>query len=424
MSRTVTLAIDHIGARGDGVSSWGDAPIFVPFTLPGEAATVIMDGRNASLLSVSDPSDDRVKPVCVHFETCGGCVLQHMAMPAYRTWKASLLERAFASHGFDTSAVKPARYCEPYTRRRAVFSAIRTDAGVQLGFLQAGSHHVVDLSECHVISPAIDGGRPGINALLAAFLPAGKIVHATVNETISGLDIAVDGKFTLGDGAKRKAADALSATNFVRLTVNGEIVLELKRPLVKFGDVAVSPPPGAFLQAVPAMEETMAALVCDHMAKSKRVADLYSGCGTFAVRLARRSAVHAAEADGAALRSLDRGVREASGVGLKQVTTEKRDLARRPLTAHELKPFDGVVFDPPRAGSEAQVREIAASTVQRVAAVSCNPETLARDLRILVDAGFRLRSVTPIDQFIWTPHLEAVALLDRPKSTKRHWSDM
>ncbi|TCD13444.1 class I SAM-dependent RNA methyltransferase [Oricola cellulosilytica] len=424
MSRTVTLQIGHLGARGDGVSSLGDAPVFVPFTLPGEEATIVMDGRSASLLSISDPSADRVEPVCPHFGTCGGCALQHMALPAYRAWKASLFEKAFASRNLDTSAIKPAQFCEPHTRRRAVFSAIRTDAGVQLGFLQAGSNRVVDLRECHVISPAIDAGRPKLKALTAAFLPPAKTVHVTVNETVSGLDIAVDGKFTLGEGAKRRAADALSATNFVRLTVNGEIVLELKRPLVKFGDIAVSPPPGAFLQAVPAMEESMAALVCDHMAKSKRVADLYAGCGTFAVRIAKASTVHVVEADGAALRSLDRGVRDAGGFGLRQVTTEKRDLARRPLTAQELKPFDGVVFDPPRAGAEAQTREIAASTVQRVAAVSCNPETLARDLRILVDAGFRLRSVTPIDQFIWTPHLEAVALLDRLKSAKRHWSDL
>lgn len=424
MSKTATLTIDHLGARGDGVAKTDAGPVFVPYTLPGETVTAIADGKQAALLSVKTPAAERIEPVCVHFETCGVCSLQHMGEDAYRAWKAGLLSQALSARSLDTSVMQPARFCAPQSRRRAVFSAISTEKGVLLGFQQAASNHVVDITECHVITPEIDAARPTIKELLATFLPAGKTVHVTVNQTHAGLDIAVEGKIAPEDSRKRAAADAVRRLGFARLTVNGEIILAPKRPLVAFGDVTVSPPPGAFLQAVPAMEEQMADIVTAHMAKSKRVADLYAGCGTFALRLAKNSTVHAVEGDGPALAALDRGFRDNSDKRLKTVTVERRDLARRPLTASELKPYDGVVFDPPRAGAEAQVREIAGSPVRHVAAISCNPETLARDLAILTEAGFTLKSVTPIDQFIWTPHLEAVALLERKVGKKRHWSDM
>lgn len=424
MSKTETLEIDELGARGDGIAKTAGGPVFVPYTLAGETVTAIVDGRRAALLSVRTPSPDRIDPVCCHFETCGGCSLQHMGEDAYREWKADILTTALAAQGIDVSVVEPALFCAPRSRRRAVFSAILTEKGVILGFQQAASNHVVDLQECHVVTPEIDAARPGIKTLLETFLPAGKTVHVTVNQTTTGLDLAVEGKIAPDDRARRAAADGVRAAGFARLTVNGEIILAPKRPLVAFGDVIVPPPPGAFLQAVPAMEEAMAGLVTAHMAKSKRVADLYAGCGTFALRLAKASTVHAVEGDGPALSALDRGFRDNSDKRLKPVTVERRDLVRRPLTAHELRVFDGVVFDPPRAGAEAQCREIAASTVRRVAAISCNPETLARDLKILIDAGFTLKSVTPVDQFIWTPHLEAVAQLERSGGKKRHWGEM
>lgn len=424
MNGTLSLTISELGARGDGVAKTADGPVFVPYVLPGETVTAIVDGKRAALLSVRTPAPERIEPICVHFETCGGCSLQHMGEDAYRAWKVDLLARALAAHRIDTSVIQPGAFCEPYSRRRAVFSAIRTDKGVLLGFQQAASNHVVDITECHVIAPAIDAARPALKTLLATFLPAAETVHVTVTDTLAGLDVAVEGKLAPDDAQKRAAAEATRAQGFARLTVNNEIILAPKRPHIDFDDVTVPPPPGAFLQAVPAMEDVMAGLVTAHMAKSKRVADLYAGCGTFALRLAKASTVHAVESDGPALAALDRGFRDNPGKGLRPVTTERRDLVRRPLTAAELKPYDGVVFDPPRSGAETQTREIADSTVRRVAAISCNPETLARDLAILIQAGFTLKSVTPIDQFIWTPHLEAVALLERSVGKKRHWGEM
>jgi 23S rRNA (uracil1939-C5)-methyltransferase len=424
MSRTATLEIAEIGVRGDGIARTDSGLIFVPYTIGGETVTARIDGRQAALVSVDTASADRAAPPCPHFGTCGGCSVQHITPEAYRNWKTGLLHRAFASADLDTSVIQPGHFCDPHSRRRAVFSAISTEKGVVFGFQQAGSNHVVDIGECHVVLPAIDAARPALKALLERFLPAAKSVHVGVTETLNGLDLAIEGPVTLDDAAKRKASDALRQSPFCRLSVNGEIILALRDTQVEFGGVKVSLPPGGFLQAVAAMEDIMAALVSVHLKKSKRVADLFAGCGTFALRLARSSNVHAVEGDAPSVAALDRAFRAHPGDGLKPVTVERRDLVRRPMMAGELKPYDGLVFDPPRAGAEDQAKEIAQSQIRRVAAVSCNPETLARDLTILIDGGYRLLSVTPVDQFIWTPHLEAVALLEKPKSAKRHWGQM
>jgi 23S rRNA (uracil1939-C5)-methyltransferase len=235
----------------------------------------------------------------------------------------------------------------------------------------------------------------------------------TVTATASGLDIAAQGSGKLTDSQRRTASAFVVNAGFARLSVDGEIVIEPNKPVVVFGDIGVPVPPGSFLQATAPAEQAMADLVLGHLSRAKKVADLFAGAGSFALRLAKKSEVHAEEGDAAALAALDRGFRQASG--LKRVTTEKRDLFRRPLTFKELAAFDGIVFDPPRAGAEDQSKQIARSDVPYVAAVSCNPGTLARDLSILVAGGYRVKSVTPIDQFLWSQHVEAVALLEKPK---------
>jgi 23S rRNA (uracil1939-C5)-methyltransferase len=234
-----------------------------------------------------------------------------------------------------------------------------------------------------------------------------------VTVTGSGLDVAVYESGKLGENQRRVASNFVMAQGFARLSIDDEIVIEPRKPVVMFGHVAVAPPPGVFLQATEAAEQTMADIVGDHLKRAKKVADLFAGCGSFALRLAAKSEVHAVEGDAAALSALDRGSRFATG--LKRVTGERRDLFRRPLTFKELNAFDGLVFDPPRAGAEDQSKQIARSDVPLVAAVSCNPVTLARDLHILLDGGYTLKSVTPIDQFLWSPHVEAVALLEKPR---------
>ncbi|MCY1226263.1 23S rRNA (uracil(1939)-C(5))-methyltransferase RlmD [compost metagenome] len=234
----------------------------------------------------------------------------------------------------------------------------------------------------------------------------------TVLETLSGLDLAVDGIKKLDDRERRRTVEAvLGERGIARVSLNGEIIVEPVRPVIDFGGVSVSPPPGSFTQATAQAEEAMAKLVLDHLGKAKRVADLFAGCGTFALRIARKARVHAVEGEDKALKALDFAARNTQG--LKPVTIEKRDLFRRPVMAQELKVFDAIVFDPPRAGAEAQCQEIARSGVKKIVAVSCNPVTLARDLSILTAAGYRITSVTPIDQFLWSSHVEAVATLEK-----------
>lgn len=282
-----------------------------------------------------------------------------------------------------------------------------------LGFVRALSSEIISIEECPISLPEIVAKLDRLRALAELVCATTKSFRMTVTASGSGLDVAVHESGKLGENQRRVASNFVIAQGLARLSIDGEIIIEPKKPVVLFGSVAVAVPPGAFLQATEAAEQAMADIVGRHLARARKIADLFAGCGSFALRLAARSEVHAVEGDAAALSALDRAFRFASG--LKRVTSERRDLFRRPLTFKELNAFDGVVFDPPRAGAEDQSKQIARSDVPLVAAVSCNPVTLARDLRILVDGGYVLKSVTPIDQFLWSPHVEAVALLEKPK---------
>ena len=407
-----SLTIERLGAQGDGIACSPKSEVFVPFTLPGEKVTAAVAGKRADLIAVVEPSPLRVDPACRHFGICGGCALQHMEIEAYRAWKRERLVQALKACRIDIE-VDPIVAMPPASRRRAVFSARKTEKGVILGFNRALSNTIVDIEECPVLLPALAGRLGDLRAVAGAIAATGQPFHLSVTATDSGLDIAATGSGRLDDRARRTAIELVLSLAIARLSIDGEIVVEGRKPLLMAGDVAVPPPPGAFVQAVEGAEAAMAELVLAHLAKSKRVADLFAGIGTFGLRLARGREVHAVEGDAAALASLDRAAREATG--LRKVSVEKRDLYLRPLTYKELDArFDGLVFDPPRAGAEDQAKQIARSQVARVAAISCNPVTLARDLRILVDGGYRLRRVVPIDQFVWSPHLEAVALLEKP----------
>lgn len=413
MSNRFTIA--RLGAQGDGVADTPEGPVFIPFALPGEIVTAARVKDRGTLMAVVQPSPDRIEPVCRHFGVCGGCAMQHLAPKPYREWKRQTVVQALATRGI-TSPVDDLIPGHGGSRRRAVFSARRAEGGIVLGYNQASSHHIVDISECPVLVPEIQDAIGNLWALAALLCNTGEPFRLTVTHTPSGLDIASEGSGELGEGARRAVTDFVLRERFARLSVDGEIVVEARKPLLQFGTAVVAPPPGGFLQAVAKAEGVMAEIAADHLRKAKTVADLFAGSGAFALRLALTAEVHAVEADAAALVALDRGFRFSKG--LRRVTVEKRDLFRRPLTFKELNAFGGVVFDPPRSGAEDQSTQIAKSDVPYVAAVSCNPATLARDLRILIDGGYRLKSVTPVDQFVWSPHVEVVALLEKPKARR------
>lgn len=414
MSAILTIA--RLGAQGDGIADTPRGPVFVPFALPGERVNVALGAKKADLVSVLEASPRRVEPACRHFTVCGGCAMQHLEGDAYRDWKRGLLVEALRAKGIDVEVAPPVS-CPPHSRRRAAFTARRTERAALLGFNAALSHRIVDIEECPVLVPQLAAALPLLRRLAGLIARTGDAFRLGVTHTASGLDVAAEGSGRLEGRARQAAIEFCIANGIARLSVDGEIVIEPRKPAVMVGAVAVSPPPGAFLQAVGEAEDAMAAAVAGHLARAKRVADLFAGIGTFALRLARDSEVHAVEGDAAALAALDRAHR--FGAGLKKVTVEKRDLFVRPLTFKELDAsFDGLVFDPPRAGAEAQAKQIARSQVRFVAAVSCNPLTLARDLAILIEGGYVAKQVIPVDQFLWSPHLEAVALLEKPRKRR------
>ncbi|NGN40487.1 class I SAM-dependent RNA methyltransferase [Mesorhizobium sp. CGMCC 1.15528] len=407
--------IARLGAQGDGVADTPNGPVFIPFALAGEKVTAAREKDRAMLIAVLEESPLRIHPVCRHFTDCGGCALQHLEAQAYLDWKRDKVVQALKSRGIETDVAATVA-CASHSRRRAIFSVRRTESGMLLGYNRALSHQIIDIEECPIIEPEIERALPMLRQLAALLCKTAQPFHMTVTYTASGLDVAAQDGGKLEDKARMLVSAFAIREGLARVAADGEIIVEPKKPVVLFGNVSVAPPSGGFLQAVASAEEVMAGLVGEHLKKSKKVLDLFAGAGAFALRLAANSEVHAVEGDAAALAALDRGFRFASG--LKRVTVEKRDLFRRPITYKELAAFDGLVFDPPRAGAEDQCKQIAKSEVPLVAAVSCNPTTLARDLRILIDGGYRLKSVTPVDQFLWSAHVEAVALLEKPKKRR------
>jgi 23S rRNA (uracil1939-C5)-methyltransferase len=414
---TETVTIEKLGAQGDGIASSAGGPVYVPFSLPGETVAIARVKSQGTIMSITTPSPDRQEPPCRHFGpdgvngTCGGCTLQHMADAPYRAFKRQLVIDALKSKGLtpEVGEIVPAR---PGERRRVVFAARKTEKDMLVGFNQAESHHIVAIEECPISSAGIIARLPAIRAIAASLATSAEPFRVAVLETLSGLDISVDDVKKLSDPQRRKAIEtALGLRGIARVSLNGEILVEPSKPMVEFGGVQVSPPPGSFTQATKPAEEAMAELVIAHAGKAKRIADLFAGSGTFSLRLARIGRVHAVEAEAKALAALDHAARNTQG--LKPVTVEKRDLFRRPLMTQEFKPYDAVVFDPPRAGAEFQCQELARSAVKKIVAVSCNPLTLARDLAILVEGGYWITQVTPIDQFLWTSHVEVVATLEK-----------
>ncbi|TAX33339.1 class I SAM-dependent RNA methyltransferase [Rhizobium leguminosarum] len=414
---TETVTIEKLGAQGDGIASSAGGPVYVPFSLPGETVAVARVKSQGTIMSITTPSPDRQEPPCRHFGpdgvngTCGGCTLQHMADAPYGAFKRQLVIDALKSKGLtpEVGEIVPAR---PGERRRVVFAARKTEKDMLVGFNQAESHHIVAIEECPISSAGVIARLPAIRAIAASLATSAEPFRVAVLETLSGLDVSVDDVKKLSDPQRRKAIEtALGLRGIARVSLNGEILVEPSKPMVEFGGIQVSPPPGGFTQATKPAEEAMAELVIAHAGKAKRIADLFAGSGTFSLRLARIGRVHAVEAEAKALAALDHAARNTQG--LKPVTVEKRDLFRRPLMTQEFKPYDVVVFDPPRAGAEFQCQELARSAVKKIVAVSCNPLTLARDLAILVEGGYRITGVTPIDQFLWTSHVEVVATLEK-----------
>ena len=410
------LVVTHMGHRGDGIAEGPDGPIYVPTTLPGETVEVeTWPGHpdRRQLLAVERPSTERIAPICPHFGICGGCAVQHWRAESYRTWKRDLVVAALRQAGI---AAPVAELIDAHGtgRRRAVFHAkLAAHNVLEVGFSAARAHHVVAIDRCPILAQSLDGALQAAWAIAEALKAMTKPLDIGVTATDSGLDIDVRGSGPLTTPLTAALARIAAAHDLARLTRHGELIAQQSVPTLRIGKATVQLPPAAFLQATAEGEATLARLVLDHCAGAgaAAIADLFAGIGPFALRLAERSRVLAVDDDEAAIAALKRAA--AATPGLKPVEVERRDLFRRPLMREELDGFDAVVFDPPRQGALAQARALGASIVPLVVAVSCNPGTFARDLRLLIDGGYRLGAVTPVDQFRYSPHVEIVARLEK-----------
>lgn len=395
--------ITRLGHHGDGIA---DGPLFAPLTLPGEIVSAKPVGKKLEDIRIIEPSSDRVSPPCRHFKSCGGCQLQHVSDRFLENWKQEVVKTALASNGLETHFL-PIAVSPPQSRRRATFAARRTKKGAMAGFHARASDTLVEIPDCQLLHPDLMAALPVAKALAQIGASRKHSISVATTLSASGLDICVaDGKPL--DGPLRVELAALAEQHaLARLTWEDEVIATRLPPEQEFGDIHVVPPPGAFLQATKQGEEALRQDVQDIVGASAKVIDLFAGCGTFALPLARNAAVHAVEGDQAMMAALDSGWRMAQG--LTAVTHETRDLFRRPLMPDELAKFDAAVIDPPRAGASAQIAELAKSDISKIAYVSCNPVTFAKDAKHLVDHGYQLKALRVVDQFRWSSHVELVA---------------
>ncbi|HKF60331.1 MAG TPA: TRAM domain-containing protein [Dongiaceae bacterium] len=415
MPSEAEIEITALGLAGDGIGHLEGRAVFVPYAAPGDRLLVRLEddgegGWRGRILRRLQEGTERVQPPCPHFADCGGCSLQHLAPAAYRRWKQGLVEEALSRRGVET-AIAPLLVLPPGGRRRAVLAAEVGPDGITLGFNAAGSSRVVDLTTCLLLTPKLQAFLAPLRRALIPVLKRRERADAMVTETDSGIDLWLQQRGSPGEAGRRSLIDLAEAQDLARISVghDAELLLQRRLPGMLFGKTQVAIPPGAFLQPSALGQAALIRAVTAVLKGQKRIADLYAGCGTFTFALAETAKVHSAEGDPPAQEALAAAARGLGG----RVTAERRDLARSPLTPAELDRFDALLLDPPRAGAKAQAAAIAASSLDLVAYVSCDPRSFARDARLLIDGGFRLERVLPIDQFPWSAHLELVGVFRR-----------
>lgn len=397
--------IIRLGHQGDGIA---EGPVFAALTLPDEIVTGTLDGTRLNDVRIVTPSEDRVRPPCRHFKSCGGCQLQHARDEFVAGWKADVVRHALAAQGLEAEfravITSPER-----SRRRARFSVRRTKKGALSGFHGRASGAIVEIPDCHLLRKELLAAVEIAKSL--AVLAGSRKAEMSVTATTSnvGLDISVTGGKSLDGPLRMQLGQEAERHGLARLSWDGELAAQREPPAQTFGRAHVVPPFGAFLQATHAGEAALLASIVEIVGDAQDVIDLFSGCGTFSLPLAENAQVHAVEGDADMVAAMDAGWRKAQG--LKRLTHEARDLFRRPLQPDELKKFGAAVIDPPRAGAEAQVAELAKSGVKKIAYASCNPVSFARDVKVLCDAGYGIDWVQVVDQFRWSSHVELVASL-------------
>lgn len=420
-AETALLTIDRIGGRGDGITEYEGRPVYVPLTVAGDTVRARIDGlrgdgRTATVLDIVAAGPARRAPSCQHFGVCGGCALQHVDDETYQQWKSERVRSALARHGLGDGLLAPMVSTPPASRRRATLAARRTAAGLVLGFNERRQHRIVDLVECPVLRPELANLIPVLREVLQRILAAGEGVDLMLASLAGGVDVTIVAKGDPDLAAREVLAAFAETSDLARIAwqsgkAQPEPVAQRRPCITSFAGVEVAVPPGSFLQASAEGEDTLTRLVMEAVGDAARVADLFAGLGTFTFPLAAGAQVRAVDSDNDAVTALEAAARRHFPTG--RIAVERRNLNRDPLSSEELRRFDAAVFDPPRSGATSQAAELAGSTVPVVIGVSCNPVSFARDAAALVAGGYRLECVTPVDQFLWSEHVELVGVFRR-----------
>jgi 23S rRNA (uracil1939-C5)-methyltransferase len=413
------LTVERVGAQGDGIAHFAGEPVFLPFTVPGDRVRVRLGvrrggGREGRVVERLVAGAGRADPPCRHFGTCGGCSWQHFDLAFYQDLKLRKLWTALKRVGINPKVIEPLRHVPP-ARRRARLGLMRPQdprLGSQIGFRQRFRHDLIDIEECLVLEPALFAVVGKLRQWLPRLLPPGGSAEATLTATDSGVDLLLEAAEPPSVSALEACAEIAAQSDLARVVwraPNDEILVVERRPArVLLSGAAVPFPPGAFLQASRAAESILVEEVLAGVDACRPVLDLFAGLGTFAFALAGTGRVHAIEGEPRAAAALAE-----AAAGRPNISVERRDLARDPVPRTHLSGYAAAVFDPPRAGALAQAKALAASALGTIVAVSCNPGTFARDAAILIAGGFHVERLTPVDQFVWTPHLETVAVFRR-----------
>lgn len=424
MPEILSVTIDSLGARGDGLAEHDGKPVYVPAALPGETVRVQItemrkNGIYAELIDIEQASPQRSVPKCRHFGTCGGCQMQHLDDDLYKRWSQDRARFALSQQGFKEVSVEEPFVAPPASRRRVALKALKTASGLVFGFNVSGSHQIVDVQQCPIMHPDIWKLLPELRKVLNNILPQRALAQVHITRSETGIDLLVDVAHEVSLSEREACVEFANSFDLAAFHWRTEGFLDpivvRREPVMDFAGVKVRLSPGAFVQATAESETTMVDRILSACPGAGRVADLFSGIGTFTFPLACDHQVLAVEGAQEAVRALENGRNAAPSAGkkLKQIVVKHRDLFRRPLSTKELAGFDAVVIDPPRAGAQMQMEQLASSDVKTIASVSCNPNTFARDARTLVDGGYELQSVFPVDQFLWSNHLELIGIFTR-----------
>jgi 23S rRNA (uracil1939-C5)-methyltransferase len=415
----VELAVERIGARGDGIAQYRGELVFVPFTVPGDRVRARLGarrhgGREGFVVARLASGPQRAASCCRHFETCGGCALQHLDGASYRRIKLEALHTALERVGISPGIIGPMRLVPPERRRARLGISRPRDPRLpaRIGYRERFRHELIDLGECPVLEPALFALVGRLRQVARDLVPPGGSAEATLTRTDSGIDLLIEAAerpdLAICEVLAQLAGEGDLARIVWRLGADELVVVEGRPVRVLLSGVAVPFPPGAFLQASPSAEMILVEEVLSGVGPGRPAIDLFAGLGTFAFALAGVGPVHAIEGDARTAAALARAAADQP-----RLTVERRDLARNPVPAGALARYAAAVFDPPRAGAARQAEALATSAIATVVAISCNPATFARDAARLVGGGYRLERVTPVDQFVWTHHLELAGVFRR-----------